>query len=309
MTAPGGRRPPAKTGLGRGLAALLPVAAESVQQVDIDLIAPNPAQPRKQFEPQAIEELAASIALYGILQPLIVSRDVADNGATGYHLIAGERRLRAARLAGLSRVPVIARDVVEIERLELALVENLQRADLSPLEEAEAFRRLVDEFGLTQEEVGRRVGRGRVAVANALRLLGLSPPIKASLAAGEISAGHARALLGAEAESDRLRLLDLVRGQTLNVRQTEEQVRLLRASTEQPQRSRPETAVDSERLALEEQLRSALATQVDVRPARHGGSIVIRYYDEDDLQEILELLLRGRRRSRPARTGSEREPE
>ncbi len=293
MNDPSNKPNPARGGLGRGLAALLPTSSETVQQVDVDLIAPNPEQPRRQFEPQALEELTESVRQHGILQPLVVTRDVSASGAVSYRLIAGERRLQAARRAGQMRVPVVVRDAQEIERLELALVENLQRADLTPLEEAEAFRRLVDEFGLTQEEVGRRLGRGRVAVANALRLLGLSPAIKSSLASGEISAGHARALLGAEAETDRLRILDLVRTRGLSVRQTEGLVRSLRPEAERPKR-RSHAALDEERAALVERLRTALATQVELRAARRGGSIVIRYYDDDDLQELIDLLLRGR---------------
>jgi ParB family chromosome partitioning protein len=272
MNDPGNKSTPARGGLGRGLAALLPTSSETVQQVDVDLISPNPDQPRRQFEPQALEELTESVRQHGILQPLIVTRDVSASGAVSFRLIAGERRLQAARRAGLARVPVVVRDAREIERLELALVENLQRADLTPLEEAEAFRRLVDEFGLTQEEVGRRLGRGRVAVA---------------------SAGHARALLGTEAEEDRLRILDLIRTRGLSVRQTEELVRSLRPPAERPKR-RAQPEPDEERTALVERLRTALATQVELRPARRGGSIVIRYYDDDDLQELVDLLLRGR---------------
>jgi ParB family chromosome partitioning protein len=288
------RKPgPTRGGLGRGLGALLPTATEAVQQVDLDLIAPNPDQPRKRFDAQALEDLTDSVRQHGVLQPLIVTRNVSSAGSISYGLIAGERRLQAARRAGLARVPVIVRDAEELERLELALVENLQRSDLTPLEEAEAFRRLVDEFGLTQEEVGRRLGRGRVAVANSLRLLTLNPAIKSSLAAGEISAGHARALLGAEAESDRLRILAEVRTRGLNVRQTEERVRSVRHPNERPGR-RASNSPDAERQRLEERLRAALATKVELRPERRGGRIVIRYYDDDDFQELLALLLRGR---------------
>jgi ParB family transcriptional regulator, chromosome partitioning protein len=289
MTARGER----KTGLGRGLGALLPTSGESIQQLDVDLIAPNPDQPRKHFAADALEELAESIAQHGVLQPLIVTRDVSASGAVSYRLIAGERRLQAARRAGLARVPAVVREAQANQRLELALVENLQRADLAPLEEAEAFRRLTDEFGLTQEEVGRRVGRGRVAVANALRLMGLPAEIKASLSAGEISAGHARALLGAEDQSEQLRLLQTIRARSLSVRQTEELVRSLRseavAKTRQPGRSE-----SAELEALQERLRQALATQVEVQPSRRGGRIVIRYYDDEDLNELLDVLLRGR---------------
>lgn len=290
---------PVKGGLGRGLSALLPGSGEGVQQVDVDLIAANPDQPRKHMDPQALEELAQSIAEHGILQPLVVARKETPGGASTYELVAGERRLRAARMAGLARVPVIARDTAEAERLELALVENLQRADLSPLDEAEAYRRLVDEFGFTQEEVGRRVGRGRVAVANAIRLLGLSAEIRASLAGGEISAGHARALLGAAEAADRSDLLRLIRERGLNVRQTEELVRRLRPEPSVPAPVRRQAGDDPERVALEERLRAALATRVDVQPGRRGGRIVIRYYDDDDLQEILAVLLEGRRSSPP----------
>jgi len=293
MTTDESGRTPTRSALGRGLAALLPSSPSATQQVDVDLIAPNPQQPRRQFDPEALEELAESVRHHGILQPLIVTRDVSESGAPSYRLIAGERRLQAARRAGLARVPVVVRDAQEIERLELALVENLQRADLTPLEEAEAFRRLVDEFGLTQEEVGRRLGRGRVAVANALRLLGLSPTIKASLASGEISAGHARALLGAELEEDRLRILGLIQARGLSVRETEALVRALRAEPPRP-KPRAASSADDERAALEERLQAALATQVELRPSRRGGSIVIRYYDDDDLQELLSLLMRGR---------------
>jgi len=284
---------PSKGGLGRGLAALIPSDTSIVEQVDVDFIAPNPDQPRKRFEQQGLDELARSIAEHGVLQPLIVTRQPAGAGPATYALVAGERRWQAARLAGLAKVPVIVREVEEIERLELALVENLQRADLSPLEEGDAYQRLVTEFGLTQEEIGRRVGRGRVAVANAIRLLGLSPVLKASLASGEITAGHARALLGASEERERLKLLDLIRTRGLNVRQTEKAVR--NVGVDQPSvASRHGGAHDSDRAALEERLRAALATDVELRPARRGGQIVIRYYGDDDLEEILSLLLRGR---------------
>jgi len=292
---------PSRSGLGRGLAALIPSETSTVLQVDVDFIAPNPDQPRKRFEQQGLDELARSIAEHGVLQPLIVTRQPAGAGPATYALVAGERRWQAARLAGLAKVPVIVREVEEIERLELALVENLQRTDLSALEEGEAFQRLVNEFGLTQEEIGRRVGRGRVAVANAIRLLGLSPALRASLAAGEITAGHARALLGASEERDRLKLLDLIRTRGLNVRQTEEAVR--NVGVEQPRAHvRPTGTGDADRAALEERLRAALATEVELHPARRGGRIVIRYYGDDDLEEILSLLLGGRARPEgPAR--------
>ena len=285
---------PSKGGLGRGLAALLPIGSGSVEQVDVDLIVFNPEQPRQRIDPEALGELAESISRFGILQPLVATRDISETGATSFVLIAGERRLRAARLAGLTRVPVIVRDTQETERLELALVENLQRADLGPLEEAWAYERLVEEFGLTQEEIGRRVGRGRVAVANSIRLLGLSSGMKSKLAQGEISAGHARALLGAADEAERSRILHLVLSRGLNVRQTEELVRTSRSAPKESRAVNAPTEPDPELAALEDRLRMALATDVELQPGRRGGRIVIRYYDDDDLQEILSVLLKGR---------------
>ncbi|MFN0145213.1 MAG: ParB/RepB/Spo0J family partition protein, partial [Dehalococcoidia bacterium] len=173
--------------------AAAPVARRGgAEELDIDLISPNPEQPRTHFEPEKLRELAESIRSHGIIQPLIVGRD--ESG--GYRLIAGERRLQAARLAGRATVPVIFREAASTELLELALIENIQRADLNAIEEALAYRRLVDEYGLTQEETARRVGKGRVAVANSLRLLALESEIKRSLVGGEITEGHARALLG-----------------------------------------------------------------------------------------------------------------
>ena len=281
----------ATSALGRGLGALLPTTGESVQQIDIDLIAPNPDQPRKHFESAALDELAESISQHGILQPLIVTRR-AEAGAVSYSLIAGERRLQAARRAGLSRVPAIVREAQANQRLELALVENIQRADLDPLEEAEAFRRLIDDFGLTQEEAGHKSARGRVAVANALRLLGLPAEIRASTRADQ--RGTRPALLGAEGPSEQLRLLEQVLGRGLNVRQTEELVRSSRDQSPEPPKIPARRRPDEERAALEEHLREALSTQVELQPGRRGGRIVIRYYDDEDLQEILAVLLRGR---------------
>jgi ParB family transcriptional regulator, chromosome partitioning protein len=287
---------PSKTGkqakgLGRGLAALLPAAPESPREIDIDLIAPNPSQPRKRIDPGSINELADSVRRHGILQPLLVTRMEAEIGSA-YVLVAGHRRLQAARQAGLTRVPVVVRETREVQHLELALVENIQRSDLNPLEEAEAFRRLIDEFGLTQEEVAHRVGRGRVAVANALRLLGLTPAVREALATDAISAGHARAILGVSDDTGQSRVLAQVVDRGLSVRQTEDLVRSLREApaTKKVRRASP----DLELAELQEQLRAALATQVEVHPSRRGGRILIRYYDEEDFREILAVLLRGR---------------
>ena len=221
--------PPPKGGLGRGLGALIPQAgASGVDQVDIDLVTPNPEQPRELFDEEALDELAASIREHGVLQPLIVTRHTSDTGATTYGLIAGERRLHAARRAGLERIPVVVRETTPRGLLELALVENVQRADLGPLEEARAYRRLADEFGLAQEEIAGRVGKSRVAIANAMRLLGLPGPILDGLALGHITEGHARAILGLPDPKARGALYEEVVARGLSVRETEELARRLR---------------------------------------------------------------------------------
>ena len=291
--------PANKSGLGRGLGALIP-GGGGVDEVDIDLITPNPEQPRQRMDPEALEELAASIREHGLLQPLVVTRQTSQIGAVAYQLIAGERRLHAARKAGLERVPVVVRETSGRGLLELALVENLQRADLGPLEEATAYRRLVDEFELSQADVAARVGKSRVAVSNTLRLLDLPPAIKDGLAAGEITEGHARALLGAPQDGVRLNLYAEVVSKGLSVRQTEELVRRLRdgppwldVPDEEPQsrRGRPPRPVDPNLSAIEERLRASLNTQVRLERSRTGGRIVIQFYGDEDLEGLLTRLL------------------
>jgi ParB family chromosome partitioning protein len=284
-----------KYGLGRGLESLIPPPATqddpALQLVDIDLIAPNPQQPRTRFEPAALEELADSIREHGLIQPLIVSR-----AGSSYQLIAGERRLQAARLAGVDRLPVVVREAAEGERLELALVENLQREDLNPLEEGMAFRRLIDEFGLTQEQVAARVGRSRVAVANTLRLLGLPEEIRASLAQGDITEGHARALLAMESDEARLAAWRRVVDEGLTVRQTEELARAAQTSAAStpapPQEGKEPRPRDADIVALERQLMELLATKVRVERRRKGARIVIDCYDDEQLFGVVETLLR-----------------
>ncbi len=278
--------PSGKGGLGRGLGALIP-GGGGVDEVDIDLIAPNPEQPRQRFDEAALDELAASIREHGLLQPLVVTRLVADSGAVSYRLIAGERRLLAARRAGLTRVPVVVRETTPRGLLELALVENLQRADLGPLEEAQAYRRLAEEFGLSQEEIAARVGKSRVAVANALRLLSLPEPIKEGLSSGQISEGHARALLGLPDTAARLQAYREVTARALSVRQTEELVRRLRTTPPARAPHRP----DPDLSAIEERLRTALGTQVRLERSRKGGRIVIQFYGDEDLAALLARLL------------------
>ena len=275
-----------RLGLGRGLDALIPNIQPFVEEVDVDLIAPNPQQPRSVFDAEALSELAASIREHGVIQPLIVSRPQ-TLGAAPYQLIAGERRLLAARKAGLMKVPVIIKEASPQALLELALVENLQRQDLGPLEEAAAFRRLGEEFGLTQEQIAGRVGRSRSSVANSLRLLMLSEEIRVSLARGEITAGHARALLAIEdAEDRRAAWRRIVEGR-LTVRDAES---LARGGGSQRSRRpvAPRRSADLE--ALEERLRASLGTKVDLTPGRHGGRVVIHYYSDEELEGIIERL-------------------
>ena len=284
-----------KGGLGRGLSALLPTGGEAaggVEEVDIDLIAPNPEQPRGRIEPEALAELAASIQTHGVLQPLVVTRQQ-QGGATTYHLIAGERRWQAARQAGLARVPVVVRETSPAGLLELALVENLQRADLSPLEEARAYRRLIDEFGLTQERVAERVGKSRAAIANVVRLLALPDAIREGLAAGTISEGHARALLGLPDDEGRLGLYAEVVRAGLNVRQTEELARRLREAPAEaaPPPTRAPRPADPDLIAIAERLQRSLGTRVALQRGAKGGKIVIQFYGDEDLEALLSRLL------------------
>ncbi len=280
--------------LGRGLGALIPVDEEKaaaigsgLHQVSVDAIAPNPSQPRQNIDPDALAELAASIKAHGVIQPLIVTADPDNVGR--YVLIAGERRLQAARLAGLSTVPVIVQEVTPQQQLELALVENIQRADLNPLEEAAAYQQLIDRFGLTQQEIADRVGRGRVSVANALRLLRLPDFVKTVLAAGQISEGHARALLGLEEDLEAMKLvLKRVISQRLSVRQTEELVRRLSTAPASPKATR---TVPPETRALEAEFARSLGTKVSLSRSKKGGRLVIHFYSEEDLQRLYELLV------------------
>ncbi|GAC1512379.1 MAG: ParB/RepB/Spo0J family partition protein [Chloroflexota bacterium] len=269
--------------LGRGLDVLMPATERSgLQEIDLDRIEPNPHQPRQYFEPQALEELAASIREHGIVQPLVV----AGIGDDRYRLVIGERRWRASQLAGLERVPVVVKDASDQETLEIALVENLQRADLNPLEEAQAYQRLTKDFGLTQQEVARQVGKSRAAVANTLRLLSLSPALKDAVIGQRISEGHARALLGLQDEIHQNELLERVEQAGLTVRQTEEAVRHL---LEAPRRATP-AVVDPNVEALETDLRRALGTKVSLRHGAKGGRIVIEYYSDEEFQGLYDRL-------------------
>jgi ParB family chromosome partitioning protein len=277
-----------KRGLGKGLGALIPVIEPGPTELPVDAIVPNPLQPRQKMAPQELEELAASIREHGLIQPLIVSQ-VSDAEAQRYQLIAGERRLEAARLAGLTRVPVIIREATPQEMLELALVENIQRADLNPLEQATAYRHLMDDFGLTQEQVSERVGKSRVAVANSVRLLRLPDEIKSSLAQGQITEGHARAVLGLDEPDDQRKVWKAILKRGLNVRQTEEMVRRLVSG---PKPKRPEQSSSPETKALEERFREALGTKVQLFRSKRGGRLVIHFYSEEELQAFYDLVVR-----------------
>jgi ParB family chromosome partitioning protein len=272
-----------RSGLGRGLGALIPETRAVVEEVDIDLIVPNPQQPRTVFDDEALTELAASIGEHGVIQPLIVSRN--DGQQSAYQLIAGERRLLAARRAGLTKVPVIIKEASPQALLEMALVENLQREDLGPLEEAFAFKRLGSEFKLTQEAIAARVGRSRPAVANSLRLLTLPDEIQASLAKGEITAGHARALLGIDEPAERHAVWRRIVEANLTVRDVEAFVKT--RSQRRPPARRPATP---ELAAVEERLRSALGTKVDLVRGRKGGRVTVHFYSDEELNALIERL-------------------
>lgn len=297
-----------RSGLGRGLEALIPVApGESdprlpVREVAVERIAPNPQQPRTAMDPDALTELIGSVREHGVIQPLVVSElgrsEFDDEDAVEeprYQLIAGERRLRAAKAAGLERVPVVVRQSTPQQLLELAIVENVQRADLSPLEEAVAYQRLVEDFGLTQQEVATRVGRSRTAVANTIRLVELPDAVGRSLARGEITAGHARALLGLAGDDARIAAWRRVVAEGMNVRQTESMVRA--ASAPPPQGGsavRTAAVADEQALAVVAALERALGTRVRLRRGRRGrGSLTIHFYSDEELDGVLERLLEG----------------
>jgi ParB family chromosome partitioning protein len=275
-------------GLGRGLAALIPQRANPSGSIEIAIsrIRPNPRQPRQRIGQAELETLAASITAHGILQPILVVETI-----DGYQLVAGERRLRAAQLAGLDRIPAIVRQLADRDQLELALVENLQREDLGPLEEAHAFRSLIDEFGLSQEDIAARVGRARSTIANTLRLLDLDERVQASLVDGSISEGHARAI-GGLATDQQARVVTTVVEQQLSVRQTEELVRRLREPRPiAPQATQPRLEPELER--VEEELRRALGTKVTLARSRRGGRIVIEYYSDEELGQLYDRLIGG----------------
>ncbi|MGD0576391.1 MAG: ParB/RepB/Spo0J family partition protein [Anaerolineales bacterium] len=279
--------PPKKLGLGRGLEALLPAeqAGEGILQVRPSNVHRNPRQPRTAMKSAELEELTASVRLHGVLQPLVVSPGPLPGE---YTLVAGERRLEAARRAGLVTVPVVVREVSDREHLELALIENAQREDLAPLEMAEAYRQLSEEFGLSHEEIASRVSKSRVSVTNTLRLLKLPASVRQALSDGLLSEGHGRALLSLASAHAQAAAADSVIRKGLNVRQTEELVRRLlgmRAVRPPPKRLAPDLR------ALVKRLQETLGTRVTLRHSKRGGTLVLHYYSDEELDGLTRRLL------------------
>ncbi|MBI3393860.1 MAG: ParB/RepB/Spo0J family partition protein [Nitrospirae bacterium] len=283
-----------KPALGKGLGALIPEfapspgrQAEGVRLLGLDEIHPNVYQPRRIFDDERLKELADSIRERGVIQPVLITR----RPEGGYMLIAGERRWRAARLAGLAEIPAIVKESSPADRLEIALIENIQREDLNPIETAEAYQRLVREFRLTQEEVSARVGKPRATVANFLRVLSLPPEIKQEMASGQVSMGHAKAILSLDKKADQLLLLRAIVRRGLSVREAEEMAR--RMGKEKPSAVRPPVrkAGEVHTSQLEDRLRRALGAKVRVQSRGAGGTIEITYASRSELDRLVDLLL------------------
>lgn len=290
-----------KRRLGKGLDALIPTSEDDetpeaetgVREVPVGSVLPNPRQPRSQMSEEALDELAASIDAHGLIQPLIVTQ--IEDGAVGerFQLIAGERRWRAAKRAGLEHVPVLVKEASEQQMLEWALIENVQRADLNPIEEAQAYQQLADEFGLTHSEIAQRVGKSRTAVTNMLRLLKLPQPIQDMVLDGTLTEGHARALLPLEMLSVMLDAVDRIRDKGLNVRQTEALVRRQLRSREEESRSiEAKTTRDaSQDEYLEHRFEAVLGTKVKLKRTKNGGRVVIHFFNEEDLQRVYDIIV------------------
>lgn len=276
--------------LGKGLSALIPDAGDiklengeqQYFQCPVDEIEPNPYQPRQDFSTTELEEMVDSVKQNGIITPLLVSRT-----SSGYRLIAGERRWRSAKMAGLRRVPVVVREVKQTELLELALVENIHRKDLNPIEEALAYKRLLDESGATQDSVAKRLGKNRTTVTNLLRLLGLSASIQKDIIDGRLSMGHARVLAGLKSTEDQKALRDMIIEKGLSVRQLE----VLAKKGKGPDRPKKNgREPDHYFQSLSDQLKRALGTKVEIRKQGKGGRIIVHYYSDSELDRLLELL-------------------
>ncbi|MBT5027842.1 MAG: ParB/RepB/Spo0J family partition protein [Nitrospinaceae bacterium] len=281
--------------LGKGINALIPdfemgvpetQSSETSQNLEllIDEISPNRFQPRKYFDDEKLAELVVSIQENGVLQPVVVQRS-----KDGYELIMGERRWRASKKAGLNKIPALIRDVTDAEALELAIIENIHRQDLNPIEEAESYARLSDDFAMTQEMIARKVGRSRTAVTNTLRLLKLSRNVKEDLISGKLAMGHARAMLGLDNPGQIEALRKEIFNQDLTVRQTESRVNKLK----QPEITKPTTLASKKNIFikdLEKELERKLGTKVEINPKKKGGKLVVTYYSDDDLERIQSLI-------------------
>jgi ParB family chromosome partitioning protein len=274
-------------GLGKGLEAIITSnlleEGEHVTDVSVNEIRPNPYQPRKEFDPAAIEELSQSIREHGIIQPLIVRKSI-----KGYELVAGERRLRAAKEAGLKKVPVVVKEYTDQKLMEIALIENLQREDLNPLEEAEAYEKLIAHYSYTQEALAKKIGKSRPHVANMLRLLQLPQKIRKLVASSALSMGHARALLPVEKEELQLQLAQDAVKKGLSVRQLEEIVKQLNVSRET--KKKKVVKKEPQLIEMEERLRTRFGTSVKIKKGSKRGKIEIDFYSNEDLQRILDLL-------------------
>lgn len=274
--------------LGRGLNALIPEGLSesnnTVATIDISLISPNRHQPRLKIDDKTLTELTASIREHGVVQPVIVTRS-----GHSYQLVAGERRWRAARLAGLKTIPALVREFTESQLLEIALIENLQREDLNPIDEAVAYQKLMDSFDMSQEEVAKKVGKDRSSVSNSLRLLRLPTIIRDLLSERQLSVGHAKALLTLSSEASQIEAAEQILHQNLSVRQTEELTRRLSETPVAP--ARPARQEDANTLAAEDRMRLQLGTKVRIKRSGSGGRIEIDFYSEEDLQRIFSLIV------------------
>ena len=295
-----------KRGLGRGLDALFgapnteepAVSSEPINEIAIQEIIPNPHQPRRDFDEEALAELAQSIRQHGIIQPVVVRKTL-----TGYELVAGERRWRASQLVGLKKIPTVVREYTDAEMMEIALVENLQRQNLNVIEEAIAFRRLIEEFGLTQEEVSQKIGRSRSMIANIVRLLNLQPEVQDFVSRGTLTMGQVRPLLALESPEMQINAANQIIDEDLSARDAEELVRRLAAKRPAKKvEPKPEETEEDNQFFMnefEDRLKIILGTQVRIKPGKLKSKIEIEYYSNEDLERIMEMLSKEQQSSAP----------
>ena len=276
-----------KRGLGRGLEALIPIVEkdeENVQEIDIKKIVVNEKQPRRGFDESKLEELADSMKQHGVLQPVILRKK-----GNKYELVAGERRWRAAAKAGIEKIPAIVRELNDSDVMEIALIENLQREDLNPIEEAMAYKSLMDDFGLTQEELSKRVGKSRSQIANTVRLLNLDKEIQDLVYENKLTAGHARALLSIQDSKERLKLANMISKEALSVRQTEQLVKKLVDERSKAKKHKPKE-INPVIIDVTERLQRTLGTRVKIKGNEKRGKIEIEFYSSEELERILEII-------------------